>query len=151
MGLDDQSIERLRIAARLHDVGKIGIPEKILLKKHNLTKKEMDLVKKHPEIGAKILRPITSLRNIADIVEHHHERWDGNGYPEGLKGEEIPLESRILSVVDTFHAMISTRPYREALPRDLALEEIARSAEEQFDPHVTGHFLEMMQEQEVCA
>jgi len=150
LGLDEQAVERLRIASKLHDVGKIGIPEYILCKEEKLSIDEMDVMKRHSEIGARIIRPISSLRHIADIIEHHHERWDGTGYPNNLQGEEIPLESRILAVVDAFHAMISDRPYRSAMSRESALEEITREAGQQFDPLISRQFVDMMHERKAA-
>ncbi|MBN2432178.1 MAG: HD domain-containing protein [Acidobacteria bacterium] len=150
LGLDEQAVERLRIASKLHDVGKIGIPEYILCKQEKLSIDEMEVMKRHSEIGARIIRPISSLRHIADIIEHHHERWDGTGYPNNLRGEEIPLESRILAVVDAFHAMISDRPYRNAMSRETALEEIAREAGHQFDPYISRQFVDLMHERKTA-
>lgn len=145
-GLDEKSLENLRIAAKLHDIGKIGIPESILLKRGRLNRREQDIMRRHPDIGAKILRPIASLRNIAVIVEHHHERWDGTGYPHQLKGEEIPVESRILAIIDSYHAMISRRAYRNECTPDFALKEIRKGAGTQFDPQLTALFAGMMHE-----
>ncbi len=146
MVLDDETLERLRIAAKLHDIGKIGVPEHILLKQGKLTADEELVMRRHAEIGARILRPISSLRHIAVIVEHHHERWDGSGYPHGLRGEEIPIESRILAVIDAYHAMVSHRTYRESQTLEFALGEIRRGAGGQFDPRVTELFGQMMAE-----
>ena len=148
MGLDDKTLERLRIAAKLHDIGKIGIPERILCKKGKLNQEEALVMRRHPELGARILRPIASLHHISVIVEHHHERWDGGGYPHQLKGEEIPVESRVLSVIDAYHAMISRRSYRNPLPLEEALAEIERHSGSQFDPYVACLFVSMMREKE---
>jgi putative nucleotidyltransferase with HDIG domain len=146
LGLEEQSLERLRTAARLHDIGKIGIPERILRKKVKLTAKEMAIIQKHPEIGARILHPIQALRDIAQIVEHHHERWDGTGYPHGLAGEAIPVESRILAVIDSFHAMTSHRVYQHNKTTAKAVEEIERCAGTQFDPQIARMFIQMLGE-----
>jgi putative nucleotidyltransferase with HDIG domain len=146
LGLGEQPLERLRSAARLHDIGKIGIPERILRKKGKLTAKEMAVIQKHPEIGAKILHPIQALRDIAHIVEHHHERWDGTGYPHGLTGEAIPVESRILAVIDSFHAMTSHRVYQDNKTAANAMREIERCAGTQFDPQIARMFIQMLGE-----
>jgi len=148
MGLDEKTLERLRIAAKLHDIGKIGIPESILCKKGKLSQEESLVMRRHPELGARILRPIASLHHISVIVEHHHEWWDGTGYPHQLKGEEIPVESRVLAVIDSYHAMISRRSYREPLKLEEALAEIERAAGSQFDPYVACLFVSMMREKE---
>ena len=146
LGLGEQPLERLRSAARLHDIGKIGIPERILRKKGKLTAKEMAVIQKHPEIGARILHPIQALRDIAHIVEHHHERWDGTGYPHGLTGEAIPIESRILAVIDSFHAMTSHRVYQDNKTTANAMREIERCAGTQFDPQIARLFIQMLGE-----
>ena len=146
LGLGEQPLERLRTAARLHDIGKIGIPERILRKKGKLTAKEMGVIQKHPEIGARILHPIQALRDIAHIVEHHHERWDGTGYPHGLAGEAIPVESRILAVIDSFHAMTSHRVYQDNKTPTTAMHEIERCAGTQFDPQIARLFIQMLGE-----
>jgi len=117
-------------------VGKIGVPEAVLCKPGRLTDQEFALIKLHPEIGHRILRDIPQLQDILPGVLHHHERWDGKGYPHGLKGEDIPLSARLLGLADTFDAMSSTRAYRSALPRDVVLAEVQRSAGSQFDPEL---------------
>ena len=132
--------DRLEIAARLHDIGKIGLPEQILNKREPLTEEEWTLVRRHPAIGAEILHGIPALKDVSRLVEAHHERFDGRGYPHGLMGEDIPLESRIISVADTFDAMISIRPYRRQLTGEQALGEVCRSAGSQFDPRVVEAF-----------
>jgi putative nucleotidyltransferase with HDIG domain len=146
LGLSEPMLDRLRTAARLHDIGKIGIPERILRKKGRLTAKERATIQKHPEIGAKILHPIQSLREIAHIVEHHHERWDGTGYPHRIAGEAIPVESRILAVIDSYHAMTSHRIYQDNKTTDKALEEIEQCAGTQFDPEIARLFVQMIRE-----
>ncbi len=117
-----QEIETLEIAARLHDLGKIGIPDAILLKPGRLTDKEYENIKRHPIIGADILRPIPSLAKTLPVVLNHHERFDGKGYPEGLKGTQISLWARMTAVADIYHALTSERPYREPMPKDKALQ-----------------------------
>jgi len=129
--------------ALLHDVGKIGVSDNILLKPGKLTPEEWVDMRRHPEIGYNILRDVSFLRGAADIVLAHHERWDGGGYPKGLHEDEIPLGSRIFTVVDTFDSMTSDRPYRQALSARKALDEILRCGGSQFDPLVVEAFLDI--------
>lgn len=128
-------------ALHLHDVGKIGIPDHILKKPAPLTEEEWKVMKLHPEKGAKILAPLSGFKEVANIVLHHHERYDGTGYPDGLQGDEIPLESRIISVVDAFHAIVSTRSYKKGYPIETAYQELERCAGTQFDPNVVQAFI----------
>jgi HD-GYP domain-containing protein (c-di-GMP phosphodiesterase class II) len=127
-------------AARIHDVGKIGIQDTALLKNGPLTDEEWREIRRHPVIGADIVKKLGIYRNSAAIVRHHHERWDGTGYPDGLKGEDIPLGSRIIAVADSFDAMTSNRSYRRARPFPVALEEIVKNAGTQYDPVVVEAF-----------
>jgi ribonuclease P protein subunit RPR2 len=127
----------------LHDIGKVGIPERVLCKPSRLTDAEWQVMRSHPIIGADIVRPIPFLAGAIDIIMSHHERFDGGGYPMGLKGEQIPVEARIFAVVDAFDAMTSDRPYRQALEMDDALERIAQAAGTQFDPYVVDAFLQL--------
>jgi putative two-component system response regulator len=135
--------QALRYGFFLHDIGKIGIPERILSKPGPLTEEEWAIMRTHPIVGAQILSPVKFLAPALPIVEAHHERWDGSGYPRGLRGEEIPLGARIFALVDAFDAMTSERPYRTALPFEEALEAIARGAGTQFDPEVVRAFLDL--------
>ncbi|AAD36766.1 conserved hypothetical protein [Thermotoga maritima MSB8] len=135
-GLPDQVVERIRIAAVLHDIGKIGVKGAILNKTSKLTKEEYEEVKKHPELGEKLISKIEDFSDIAKIVRHHHEWYSGQGYPDGLRGEEIPLESRIIAVADAFDAMTSDRPYRKAMDRKTALEILRRNEGPQWDPEI---------------
>lgn len=144
LGLCKDEIEQVKRAAMLHDLGKIGISEKILLKKSQLTPKEFDHIKKHPQIGADILRPIHSLHGIIPLVLHHHEKWDGSGYPEGLTKDEIPLGARIVAIADVYHALISDRPYRKAFPKEKAREIMRDGAGTQFDPEIVDLFLRVI-------
>lgn len=135
------SSEQLGFGFTLHDVGKIGVPEDILLKPSALTREEWDVMRTHPLIGMHIIRPV-GFGDVAEgVVLHHHERWDGHGYPEGLSGEDIPLGARLFAVADAFDAMTSDRPYRAALPKDEAVHEIIDESGEQFDPSAVETFL----------
>ncbi|MBC7254167.1 MAG: HD domain-containing protein [Actinobacteria bacterium] len=141
MGLDEREKQKLKYAATLHDIGKIGIAGRVLNKPGALTEEEYTHVKTHPILGDSIVEPVEFLQEPRPIILHHHERYDGKGYPEGLKGEDIPLCARILSVADAFEAMRSDRPYRKALPLDEARMELVRNAGTQFDPRVVEVFL----------
>jgi len=136
LGLDEGTCEDLRVAGRLHDVGKIGIRESVLNKPDRLSSEEFDHVKRHVQIGLDILAPLFHIKQPLKYVEHHHEHWDGAGYPLGLTGEEIPLGARILSVADTFDALTSKRAYREPLEPLAALEHLRVDVGRQFDPGV---------------
>ena len=133
----------LRYGSLLHDIGKIGVPEGILGKTGPLTREEWEIVKTHPLIGGQICAPVKFLRKAIPLIEAHHERWDGTGYPRGMKGEEIPLQARIFSIVDAFDAMTSDRPYRTSLSFEVAVNEIVRASGTQFDPGVVRAFAEM--------
>jgi putative two-component system response regulator len=141
MILPEGSIETIRRGAMLHDIGKIGISDNILLKPSRLTDKEWREMQRHPQIGYWILDAVETLRPAAEIVLSHHERFDGGGYPRGLRGEEIPLGARIFSVVDSFDAITSDRPYQRGQPHEMAREEIAMNSGVQFDPAVVVSFL----------
>jgi putative nucleotidyltransferase with HDIG domain len=138
LGLNMPEVERVKSAALLHDIGKVAIPDEILHKPGPLTDDEWKLMKEHPVIGERILRVLPGLGNVARIVRHEHERWDGGGYPDGLAGTEIPLGSRIIIAADTYHAITSDRPYRAARSHSEAVEELTRCAGTQFDPTVTA-------------
>lgn len=139
--LSEEQAVRLERAGELHDIGKIGIPESILGKPGTLTPAEWQIMKKHPVIGAEIIGQIPFLKDVAPIVRHHHERYDGRGYPDGLKEEAIPLEARGLAVLDAFDAMISDRPYRQALPVGEALRRLLEASGTQFDPSIVEAFV----------
>ena len=134
-------IESLKISSLLHDIGKIAIPDKILLKEGPLTDEEYTAIKNHPIIGENILKPVILIDAERKIIRHHHERWDGKGYPDGLSGEDIPFLSRILSVADSFDAMTTDRPYRKALSIDKATAELQRNCNIQFDKNVVDAFI----------
>jgi len=146
LGLPRDEIELIRQASILHDLGKIGVSEKILLKKSKLTKKEFEEIKKHPQIGADILRPIHFLQGLIPVVFYHHERWDGKGYPTGIKGEEIPIGARIIALADVYQALTSDRPYRKAYSKSRAANIIKSGSGSQFDPKITEIFLNILQE-----
>lgn len=140
MGLKEKDMETLRTAALLHDIGKIGTYEVILDKPERLSIEESALVKMHPVKGEEILSPISQLKDILPIIRSHHERIDGEGYPDGLKDNEIPLLARIIAVADSFDSMISERPYRPKLNIEDALSELKRCSGTQFDPQVVEAF-----------
>jgi diguanylate cyclase (GGDEF)-like protein/putative nucleotidyltransferase with HDIG domain len=144
IGLDLQQIEWIRLAAGLHDIGKIGIPESILCKPGKLTREEYDVMKKHPVIGAKILKPLKPLESVATLVLYHHEYWNGSGYPEGLSKQNIPIGSRIVSIVDAYQAMTSNRPYRSSLTFEEALRRLKDGKEKQWDPELIDIFIEIV-------
>jgi putative nucleotidyltransferase with HDIG domain len=141
--LPEPQVERIYMAGLLHDVGKIGVPESVLQKTGRLTPEEMDQMKKHPEIGARILADIKQIEDVIPGVMHHHERYDGRGYPAGLAGRNIPLMGRIICLADCFDAMTSNRTYRRALPLEVALVEIRRCSGSQFDPSLAEAFLKI--------
>jgi putative nucleotidyltransferase with HDIG domain len=141
LGLDESSLGDLEVAALLHDIGKVGIPDAILNKPAKLTSEEYALMKKHPEYGWAVLRQIPGMERASLVILHHHENFNGNGYPAGLRGEEIPLGSRIVSVIDAFDAMVSSRPYRQGLPLEEAERRLLEASGTQFDPDVVKSFL----------
>jgi diguanylate cyclase (GGDEF)-like protein len=136
LGLDERALKCLELGALLHDIGKIGIPSDVLSKPGRLTAVERKVVETHPELGERIIAPIDRLQVVRPIVRHCHERWDGRGYPDGVAGEDIPLESRIIFVCDAYHAMTTDRPYRRALSHREAVRRLADGSGSQFDPHV---------------
>jgi diguanylate cyclase (GGDEF)-like protein len=146
LGMDHKGLKRLELAALFHDIGKIGIPSDILLKPGPLDEHEWEIIKMHPALGEKILSPIARLSEVCPIIRHCHEHYDGSGYPDRISGEEIPIESRIILVVDAFHAMTTDRPYRRRLSTAEACRRLARSAGVQFDPKVVATFLELIEE-----
>lgn len=133
----------------LHDIGKVGIPERVLCKPGPLDEAEWVVMREHPVVGAQIVEPIKFLAGSVEIVLSHHERWDGKGYPKGLAGRDIPLAARVFAVADCFDAMTSDRPYRRALPAEVALEEIGAGAGSQFDPEVVEAFFEVIEEEDL--
>ncbi len=145
-GCSEYDAQRTYMAGLLHDLGKIGVPEEVLCKTGKLTAEEFDLMKKHPQVGARILRDIKQIEDIIPGVMHHHERFDGNGYPAGLSGENIPLKGRIICLADCFDAMTSNRTYRKAIPVEVALMEIRRCSGTQFDPKLADILLSLGQQ-----
>ena len=146
LGWSSEEIQQLKHAAYLHDIGKIGIPDLILNKPSRLTDDEYNLIKKHTVIGAEILKDITFVPHIVEVARNHHERYDGNGYPDGLSGVEIPIHARITAMADSYDAMNSRRIYRNALPPEMIREEISKNRGKQFDPEITDVFLKLIDE-----
>ena len=142
MGWDEEQIDVLRIGAALHDIGKLAVPDTVLRKPGPLNESELDHVRGHPEEGARMLGLVGTLRSAVPCVLHHHERWDGHGYPTGSAGDEIPAAARVLAVADAFDAMTSDRPYRPALSQGQAVAELERCSGSQFDPDVVAVFAE---------
>jgi diguanylate cyclase (GGDEF)-like protein len=148
LGLDERALKHLELGALLHDIGKIGIPSDVLSKPGRLTAAERKIVQTHPELGERIIAPIDRLQVVRPIVRHCHERWDGRGYPDGLAGEDIPLESRIIFVCDAYHAMTTDRPYRRALSHREAVRRLGDGAGNQFDPHIVEVALRVLEQGE---
>ena len=144
LNLSDEDLKTLKIGGLFHDVGKIGVPDSILLKTEKLTDDEYSEIKNHPAIGAHILSNATIFKNIIPIVKHHHEKYDGTGYPGKLKGEDIPLFARIAAIADTFDAMTSKRTYRDSLGLDIVKSEIEKCKGTQFDPKLADIFLDIL-------
>lgn len=141
LGLNQREMGDIEVAALLHDIGKVGIPDAILQKPAKLTAEEYELMKKHPEYGWAVLRQVPGMERASLLILHHHESFDGRGYPGGLKGSETPMGSRIVSVIDAFDAMVSSRPYRKGLPFEDAERRLRESSGTQFDPEVVNVFL----------
>jgi putative nucleotidyltransferase with HDIG domain len=144
ISLPEEQMEALANGALLHDVGKIGIPDRILQKTVRLTEEEYTVIKQHPDLGVGILTPVEEMESALPVVKHHHERYDGGGYPDGLQGEDIPLIARIVSVADAFDSMIRARPYGYGVSQDAALEEISENSGTQFDPRIVSVLLEIV-------
>ena len=147
LGLEEAALQNLEVAALLHDIGKVGIPDSILRKPGRLNDEEYALMKKHPEYGWAVLRMLPGFERAALDILHHHEFFDGKGYPAGLKETEIPIVSRIVSVTDAFDAMVSSRPYRKGLPFEEAMRRLSESSGTQFDPAVVKCFLSFAREE----
>jgi HD-GYP domain-containing protein (c-di-GMP phosphodiesterase class II) len=141
-------VETVRAASLLHDIGKIGISDCILAKKGPLTKEEFGVIRSHPQKGVEILQPLKQFESLLPVILHHHERYGGSGYPAGLAGNAIPLSARIISVADTYDAIISDRPYRAAGTDEKAIAELRACAGKQFDPEVVDMFIEIMRDRD---
>ena len=146
LGLEKDTMKELELAAVLHDIGKLGIPDKILKKPGRLTKEEFEIMRHHSDKGEKMLEGIADLEPYKKYVRAHHERYDGFGYPDGLKGESIPLISRIIFVADTFDAMTSDRPYRKGLSIETTIDELIKCSGTQFDPMIVETFIRVIKE-----
>jgi HD-GYP domain-containing protein (c-di-GMP phosphodiesterase class II) len=142
--LAPELIDSINLAGALHDIGKIGIPDAVLLKPERLTPEEIEIIRQHPLIGDNIVAPLNLLPRERALILHHHERWDGRGYPMGLKGEDIPYLSRLIALADAYDAITSDRPYRKRRTHREALEELGANAGSQFDPQLTRQFVEIM-------
>ena len=145
-GSKKRILNLLKLISELHDIGKIAIDDSILNKPGKLNDKEWEVIKKHPEIGYRILSATPEYSKIAQDILSHHERYDGKGYPRGLKGDEIPVRAKIIAIADAFDAMISDRPYRKAMTSSEAIEEIKRNTGTQFDPTVAKIFIDLFEE-----
>jgi len=142
LGMTEYENEELKSVGLLHDIGKITIDENVLNKPGKLTDDEWNEIKRHPEIGYRILNTVNDMSDMASYVLYHHERWDGKGYPKGLKGDEIPFVSRIINIVDSYDAMTSERSYQKALSKEVAIEELKKNAGTQFDAELVSVFIE---------
>jgi HD-GYP domain-containing protein (c-di-GMP phosphodiesterase class II) len=145
IGMPEDEVDNIRLAAQVQNIGNIAVPDVVLEKTGKLTEEEYERLKKHVETGAEILNQVQALRGAVPLVMHHHERYDGNGYPKGLKGKDIPLGARILSVADAFDAMTSAQKHRQAMTRFQALEELKRGSGTQFDPEIVEAYIEMFE------
>ena len=146
LGWSDETLRDLEVSALLHDIGKIGVPDAVLRKKEALDDDEWTLMRQHPVLGASMLAGLTALQSALPGILHHHERYDGRGYPDGLSGDAIPAPARVVAIADAFDAMLTTRPYRVGLSLSFAIGELRRCAGPQFDPRYTGAFLELVEQ-----
>jgi len=144
--LPSAKVETIRIASKLHDLGKVAVEDFILQKPGRLTQDEWNIIRRHPVIGADIIESVTSLKSVARLVRQDHERWDGKGYPDGLKGDEIDIGARIIFAADAYDAMLADRPYKKAKSKDEAIKELRRNSGTQFDPKVVDVFLDIAAE-----
>jgi len=146
--LSVQEMENLSLLAEYHDIGKVAIKKNILIKKSKLAENEWQMLHMHPETGYRIAKSSTKLAHIADEILAHHEHWDGNGYPYHIRGTKIPVNSRIIAIVEAYNAMVEGRSYKKPVSTDVALKELKKNARKQFDPHIVSKFIEVMQHQE---
>jgi len=152
LGLDEDSILALKRGGFLHDLGKVAIPDDVLKKGSNLTSAERKIMQQHPVIGERICKPLKSLRHVLPIIRHHHEHWDGSGYPAGLTGEAIPLLARVLQVVDVYDALRTARPYKAALSHEAAIDVMQDEADRGlWDRNIVYAFIAMVSRQQVAA
>jgi putative two-component system response regulator len=152
IGLDYDSQLALRRGGFLHDLGKIAIPDEVLKKGSELTEADWEIMRQHPVIGENICKPLRSLKMVLPIIRHHHEHWDGNGYPDGLRGEDIPLLARVLQVVDVYDALRTARPYKPALDHEKSCEMMQREAEMGlWDPTLVQEFFSMLNKKRQAA
>lgn len=149
MGIKEKQLVDIRRGTILHDIGKMSIPDEILRKNGSLTAEERKIVEKHPQIAYELLKDIPHLKNAIEIPYSHHEKWDGSGYPQGLKGEEIPLTARIFAIVDVWDALSSDRPYREAWDRERVIEYLRNESGKHFDPNIVDKFIELISKGEI--
>ena len=149
MGISGEELEEIRSGSILHDIGKISIPDEILHKPGKLTPEERIIVQKHPETAYKLLSPITFLNKAIEIPYSHHEKWDGTGYPQGLKGKRIPLSARIFAVADVWDALSYDRPYNKAWPREKIIQYLIDETGKHFDPQIVNIFLELVDKGEI--
>jgi HD-GYP domain-containing protein (c-di-GMP phosphodiesterase class II) len=146
INLSQDELEELKLLSLLHDIGKIGIPDNILMKPGKLTAEEWEIMKRHTEIGYRIAKATPGLSHVANEIFCHHEKFDGTGYPQGLKGEEIPILSRIINIVDSFDVMTHKRVYKDASNKGHAIEELERCSGTQFDPDIVNEFINLLKE-----
>ncbi|MCM1245160.1 MAG: HD-GYP domain-containing protein [Roseburia sp.] len=146
MGFNEEKQEQIYYMGMLHDIGKIGIPDSILKKPGKLTEEEMEIIRSHPSIGGEILKDFTAIEGISDGARYHHERYDGNGYNEGLKGEQIPLFARIICVADCYDTMSSKRVYKNNHDKEYILKELRECSGKQFDPKIIPYMIEMIED-----
>jgi HD-GYP domain-containing protein (c-di-GMP phosphodiesterase class II) len=147
MNLSHDERRNLILLTKVHDLGKVGIPDKILFKPSKLSEEEYEKMKEHVQIGQNIASRSKELFYIANLILHHHEFWNGNGYYEGLKGEQIPLECRIFSIMDAYDAMTNTRPYRKGINKNEAIEELRKHSGTQFEPRLVDEFVKLLKEE----
>jgi putative nucleotidyltransferase with HDIG domain len=146
LGLSTKEKHQLYLASMLHDIGKIGVPDDLLLHPGKLSTEDMEKIREHPDLGASMIQMLGEMNPIVPLIRHHHEAYDGSGYPDGLEGEEIPLISRIVATADTYDAMTSDRPYRKRRTPEEAIEELKKAAGNKLDPVIVRAFLEALQE-----
>jgi putative nucleotidyltransferase with HDIG domain len=148
LGIDKNELTHIRMGAMLHDIGKMGVPDSLLQKSGNLTEEEWEIMRQHPVYAFNWLSKINYLKKALEIPFYHHERWDGTGYPYGLKGNQIPYSARIFAIVDVWDALLSDRPYRKAWPQEKVLDYLREQSDKLFDPQVAEAFLELLEKQD---